>query len=165
MAEPKDWISVREAARLLGRSEESVRRSIRAYELPASRSGHGTRAAWLVNRRALERQQEIERQVAASRDRLDEAGVVVGHGEEFFKRVERRHGAPVAAQLRAIHDRQATFEHLEREMHDDPSVRQALEQLDEEEQIEYAARELARRVRRQERTRERTLEILEEDDK
>jgi|SRR5829696_4156495 len=53
---------------------------------------------------------------------------------------------------------------FEREMYADPSVRQHLERLDDEERFQAEARELARRIRRAERLRERALEILDEED-
>lgn len=157
--EQKDWLTVRETAERLGRSEETVRRMIRACKLPASRSGEGPRAAWLINASALERQLEVQ----ATEQRVRDRGIVTGYGD-FIEQVEARYGAPLADTLREVRERHELLERLATELHADPDVAERFEQLDDEERIERAAQELARRVRREERIRERAREILEEDD-
>ena len=166
----KGWLSVKEAAERLGRSEDSVRRMIRAYKLPASRSSHGSRSAWLVSARGLERQLAADAERAAVRERL--AGSGGGYGPEGRVAAVEAAAAYQGASLtdddrdkvRADYRRDEAMDRLAAEMYTDPAVRQSLEQLDEEERIEHAARELARRVRREERIRERALEILDEED-
>jgi excisionase family DNA binding protein len=177
----KEWLTVRETAERLNLSEESVRRMIRTFQLPASRASGGARAPWVINAAALERQLEVD----AHRRRVHEAGIVVGRvqeaggnavvgrGDDFAEELEQRYpdvrvgspdGPTLAEYARATAARHELFDRIEREMAADPSVRQQLERLDEAERFEAEAQELARRVRRAERLRDRALEILDEDD-
>jgi excisionase family DNA binding protein len=160
------WLTVRETAERLGQSEATIRRMIRAHELPASRQGRGSRAPWMVNAAALERRRQIE----AHRKRMRESGVVVGYSDEggpadeaFPAEIDLRHGADTAANVRAVMDRRRLFERVEREMYADSGVRHRLERLDEAQRFEEEARELAARIRRVERLRDRALEILDEE--
>jgi excisionase family DNA binding protein len=169
--ERSEWLTVSEVAAMLGTSTETIRRMIKAGELPASRASNAKRAAWLINAAAFERQRTADAERAAVRQRL--GGVVVGRGEEFTERLGKAYpgvtvgspqGPSLADHARAIAARHDLFDRVEREMAADPSIRQQLEQLEEEERFEAEAQELARRVRRAERLRDRALEILEEDD-
>jgi hypothetical protein len=73
-------------------------------------------------------------------------------------------GPSLAEHARATIARHELFERIAREMAADPSVRQQLERLDDEERFEEEARELARRIRREERLRDRALEILDDEE-
>jgi excisionase family DNA binding protein len=164
MTYPGPYLTVREAAELMGRTEETVRRQIRDGSLPAVRVGTGPKAPWGVPGPYLERRLSVD----AHKERMRksyEAGGVVGRGEEFLEDLEASPNSPDVKQaVRETHSHRELFDYLEREMREDPAVRQRLETLDEEERIEVAAQELARRVREHERIQRRALEILEEDD-
>jgi Helix-turn-helix domain len=188
MADEKKWLTVRETAARLNRSEEMVRRMIRAGELPASRLSAAAKAPWMIDADELERQLKVHAERTAVRMRLDRAGVtvgrsvdsppqgggvVIGRGEDFYAEIERAYpgvkvggpeGPPLADYLRQRDSRAELFDRIEREMYADPAVRQRFEKLDEEARFEEEARELARRIRRAERLRERALEILDEDE-
>jgi excisionase family DNA binding protein len=164
-------LTIAETAARLGQSEATVRRRIAARELPAVRVGGGThRTRMRVLADELERQLQVDAELAATRKRL--AGVVRGRSDEggpvdeaFRADVERLHGKPTAEGLKTVMDRNDLFNRVEREMADDPGLRQQLERLDDEaERFEHEARELARRIRWAEGLRKRAEEILEEEE-
>jgi excisionase family DNA binding protein len=167
MSEHKsEFLTVRETATRLGQSEETVRRMIRAGELPASRAHRGgTRAPWLIHAAALERQMEMDAEIAEARERLDSAGVVTGRGPEFLENVQRRHGLAVAEQLRQVMARHDALYEAARTVdeHSD-EYEHGFAELDEDEAIDQAAQRRAAWLRREERIHQRTLEILEEED-
>jgi hypothetical protein len=165
--EDKQWLTVRETAARLNTSEEMVRRKIRASELPASRLTDAARAPWMINAATLERQLEVE----AHRKRVQEAGIVVGRGDEggphdqaLIGEVAAIHGSDTAEALHKVMNRHNLFDRIERDMYADPAIRERFETLDDDERFEEEARELARRIRRAERLRDRALEILGEED-
>lgn len=164
-----EWLTVSQVAETLGTSTETVRRMIKAGKLPASRASALPRAPWLINGPAWEQQKRDDEIRARTRERM--AGVVVGRSDEggpadeaFIAEVGRLHGPDTAMNLRQVMDRHHLFDYLEREMREDPAVRQRLETLDDDERIEAAAQELARRVREHERIQRRAQEILDEED-
>ena len=165
------WLTVADVAAILGTSTETIRRMIKAGELPASRASNAPRAAWLIHAAEFERQREADAERAAIRQRL--GGVVTGRGDEFVEKLEQQYpdltvgnpeGPTLAEHARATSARHDLFERLESEMAADPGLRQRLENLDEEQRFEEEARELAHRIRRAERLRDRAIEILEEED-
>jgi hypothetical protein len=169
--DPIRWLTVGDVAAILGTSTETVRRKIKAGELPASRASDAPHASWLIDAAEWERQREADIERAAIRQRL--SGAVTGYGDEFFEKLKERYpdvtvgspdGPTLAEHARATIARHDLFERVERDMYADPGVRQQLERLDDAERFEEEARELARRVRRAERLRERALEILEDED-
>jgi excisionase family DNA binding protein len=173
MAESPDrkWLTIAEVAEIYGVSTETVRRKIKAGELPASRASDSPRAAWLIDEAEFERQREADAELAAVRQRL--GGVVTGRGDEFIEKLKERYpdvrvgspdGPTLAEHARATIARHDLFERIESEMAADPSVWQRLEDLDDAERFEEEARELARRIRRAEALRDRALEILEDED-
>jgi len=164
MTFPGPYLTVREAADLMGRTEETVRRQIRDGSLPAVKVGSGPKAPWGVPGPYLERLMAVE----AHRERMAQfyaAGGVIGRGDEILERLEASPNPPDIKQaVRETHSRHELFDYLEREMREDPAVRQRLETLDEDERIEVAAQELARRVREHERIQRRAREILDEEE-
>jgi hypothetical protein len=173
MANPpgSEWLTVSQVAEVLGTSTETVRRMIKAGELPASRASEAKRAPWLIHGPTWEHQREADIERAAIRQRL--AGVVTGYGEDFARKVEAEYpdarvgspgGPTLAEHTRAYLARQELFGQIQRDMRADPALRQRFEQLDENERFEAEARELARRVRRERQLWDRALEILDEND-
>jgi excisionase family DNA binding protein len=170
--EPTRWLTVADVAEILGTSTQTVRRMIKAGELPASRASAAPRASWLIDAAEFERQREADAERAAIRQRL--GGVVSSYGDdEFIEKLRARYpdvtvggpdGPGLAQDLRARIDRRDLLERVERDMYADPAIRQQLEQLDDNERFEQEARELARRIRRAEKLRDRAIEILSEED-
>jgi excisionase family DNA binding protein len=159
MSENGDTATVPEAAKLLDLHPESVRRLIRSGHLYAERSTSGKRSAFAIDRAQLERFAE---QRAAGR-RIDRAGVVASYDpREFADEVERKHGKPVADELRARMARLDALDQLITTI-DSTGLDSEFEQLDHEQHIEQRAQELAAQVRKRERIRNRALELLDED--
>jgi hypothetical protein len=173
MPNPLDskWLTVADVAEMLGTSTETIRRMIKAGELPASRASNAPRAAWLIDAVEFQRQREADAERAAIRQRL--GGVVTGRGDEFVENLEQAYpgvtvgspeGPTLAEHVRATIARHDLFDRIERDMYADPAIRERFETLDDAERFEEEARELARRIRRAERLRDRAIEILEEED-
>jgi excisionase family DNA binding protein len=161
-----EFLTVRETATRLGQSEETVRRMVRAGELPASRAERGgTRAPWLIHAAALERQLDIDAQIREAKERLASRGVVTGRGPEFLEDVERRHGLAVAEQLRQVIARHDALYEAARavDQHSD-EYEHGFAELDEDEAIEQAAQRRVAWIRREERIQQRAAEILDEED-
>ena len=166
MSESPEWLTVRQTAERLSLSEETVRRMIRNYELPASREHPGARAPWLINALVLERRLEAD----ARRKRLEGMGggygpagteAAVAAAGEFNGWTPEQH----AEALERLHERarqQELLDRVQREMSTD--LRRQFEELDEDIAIERTAQEIARRVRREERVRKRAAQILAADD-
>lgn len=159
------WLTVRETAARLGKHEEAVRTMIREGKLRASRASTGARAPWLIDAAELERQIAMDAEVAAARERLDTAGVVLGRGEEFLEKVGLRHGPAVAEELRTLSAHHDARYEAARALDDaGAELQEQFDALDDDEAIEQAARRRATWVRREERIRQRTLELLDEED-
>lgn len=157
----KDWLTVSEVAEIEGVSTETIRRGIKAFKYPASRASAAPGAPWLINAAAYERRRESE----ARKRRLRERRVVTAYADdEFDANVESVHGATGLEQVRQMRQRHEDLREAQRAVSNDPDLRRAFEQLDEDERIERAAQEIANRVRRDERIRQRAAQILEADD-
>ena len=163
----ENWITVPEAAERLGTSEEMVRRYIRQGRLFAKRSGRGVHSPWLVD----------AHQVAADavsgeiKTRLARAGVVTGRGgtpeadAAFREDVRKVHGDDTADAAGVAMDRVALIEQAAAAVESQRAeLWPQFHELDEAEQIELAAREIADRVLRAERIRQRVREIVEDDE-
>jgi hypothetical protein len=170
--DPNKWLTVAEVAEILGTSTETVRRKIKALELPASRASDAPRAPWLIDAPEFERQRKADAERAAARRRLK--GVVTAYGDdEFIEKLKQQYpdhrvsspdGPTLAEHAQATIARHNLFERIERDMYADPEIRERLKALDEEQRFEEEARELARRIRRAEKLRDRACEILDEED-
>jgi len=164
-ANPRDdaWLTVAETAEMLGISEQAVRKRIRSFKLPAQRLPGGSRAAWRVNRVALDRRLKAE----AFRRRVRDAGIVVGSGADddaFAEEVGRLHGV-AADQVRAIHQRQdALLQAAQQVDLHSAKYGEDFARLEEAEAIEAAARRRAEFVRHEERIERRAREMLDEQD-
>src|SRR5205814_6937132 len=88
--DPHKWLTIADVAAVLGTSTETVRRMIKAGELPASRASAAPRAAWLIDAAEFERQREADAERAAIRQRL--GGVVTAFGDdEFVEKLKQRY--------------------------------------------------------------------------
>jgi excisionase family DNA binding protein len=153
----RSFLTIPETAAELRVSPATVRRRIKAGELPAYQPG-GPGSAVRIERSVLD---DLQRESPRS---VSTYSVSTRHGrEDLIELVGRTYGADWRASLVEHFRRSDLLAETARVVDDFAEGTGLDEELDYREQVEVEAHELARRHRHAERVRERALEILEQE--